>query len=134
MIYVHGFLESSDVQSVKTVADAYLQRGGWNVVIIDWFAFSTGLYALEVLPRLKPLGNNIGRYLVDFIQAGYPYGNIHLVGHSLGGQIVGLVGRTVYQRSYRRYRIRRITGLDPAGPGFEPMLPGSFSHLSLDDG
>lgn len=134
MIYVHGYLENSEVLSVKTVADAYLVRGGWNVVIIDWFAFSTGSYNLQVLPRLQSLGYNMGRFLVYFIQAGYPYEKIHLVGHSLGGQLAGLVARTVSERSGKRYKIKRVTGLDPAGPGFEPKLPFVLRPLSKEDG
>jgi len=44
---------------------------------------------------------------------------IHLVGHSLGGQSVGKMGRSFQSAHRRGQKVRRITGLDPAGPRFE---------------
>lgn len=44
--------------------------------------------------------------------------DIHVIGHSLGGQIAGLVGKTV--QNLTSLNISRITGLDPAGPLFFP--------------
>lgn len=41
-----------------------------------------------------------------------------MIGHSLGGQIAGLVGKNV--QNLTGLNISRITGLDPAGPLFFP--------------
>lgn len=131
VIFAHGFLESLESSSVQTIVDSYLFRGGWNVIVIDWSVFARGSY-LTVLPQLKNVGLSIGEYLTKFIQAGYPSEKIHLVGHSLGAQLVGLVARNVKART--QVQIRRVTGLDPADPGFDPILPGSFQPLSASDG
>lgn len=42
--------------------------------------------------------------------------NFHLIGHSLGGQIAGFVGKRV--TSETNLTIGKITALDPAGPLF----------------
>lgn len=39
---------------------------------------------------------------------------IHLVGHSLGAQCIGLVGRHLRFISDGKYEIPRLYGLDPA--------------------
>lgn len=44
-----------------------------------------------------------------------------VIGHSLGGQISGFVGKTV--QNLTGLNISRITGLDPAGPLFFPTDP-----------
>lgn len=51
--------------------------------------------------------------------SGYDISKIHLVGHSLGGQCIGLVGRHLKKISNNSYVIPRLYALDPAGPGFE---------------
>lgn len=135
MIYFHGFLESSEVLSVKTVVDAYLKLGGYNIIIVDWYEFSTGLYVLKVLRQLSYIGQFIARYMTIFIDTNYSAKKIHFIGHSMGGQLAGLVARLVKQQTREKSRIGRITGLDPAGPGFqEIVLPGSFPPLSREDG
>lgn len=84
VVYIHGYLESSETFSVKTVVDAYLKRGGHNVIVIDWFEYSTGNYQFKVLYQLHHIGQVIARYLNLFIQGGYSSKRIHLVGHSMG--------------------------------------------------
>lgn len=134
MIYAHGFSESLRSKSVNTIIDAYTFRRGWNVIIIDWSKFAAGNYFLTVLPQTHKVGLVIGQYLTYFILAGFPASKIHLVGHSLGGQLVGLVARIVRFRFRNKVQIKRVTALDPAGPGFEPELPWAFQPLSASDG
>ena len=52
---------------------------------------------------------------------------VHLIGHSLGGQVVGYAGKNVTNP-----KVGRITGLDPAGPGFKD-LPAN-DKLAYTDG
>jgi predicted alpha/beta hydrolase len=48
-------------------------------------------------------------------EMGFKIENFHFIGHSLGAQIMGQVGRTTKDR---RVELTRITGLDPAGELF----------------
>lgn len=56
---------------------------------------------------------------MKFLDQGYNVDNLHLVGHSLGGQCIGLVSRHLKILSDDRLIIPRLFALDPAAPGFE---------------
>ena len=57
----------------------------------------------------------------EFIKsARIPPKNVHCIGHSLGAHVCGFAGKEV--------KLNRITGLDPAGPGFTFKEP----HQRLD--
>lgn len=51
---------------------------------------------------------------------------MHLIGHSLGAQLGGYVANLVQSQSNQAYKVGRMTGLDPAGPGFNPPATGRF--------
>jgi len=71
--------------------------------------------------------------LKEFLATGYPVANVHLIGHSLGGQLVGVIGRSLIKESAGVYRLPRITALDPAKPDFYPPSSRSFSAISSAD-
>lgn len=48
---------------------------------------------------------------------------LHIVGHSLGGQLAGMIARKVKEKSNKTIKLKRITALDPA---FPPFYPGIF--------
>lgn len=63
------------------------------------------------------LGKIIARLIVDLnTNHSVNLDDILLVGHSLGGQITGFVGKKVYKLSGQK--LPRIIALDPAGPLF----------------
>jgi len=133
VLYAHGFTEHFNRVSVQTVKNAYMQRGGFNYIVIDWSAFSGGIYFLTTIPKLYEVGLSTGKYLMQFLDAGYPISRVHLIGHSLGGELSGLIGRTLRFESRGRYVLPRITALDPAGPDFDPPYLGSFTAISIND-
>lgn len=134
MIYAHGFNEDQNILSVQTIINAYMQRDDHNVIILDWGAYSKGLYFNTVVPKLQKVGIVAAKYLVAFLDTGYPLQMVHLVGHSLGGQLVGLIGRQLREQSRGRYELPRITALDPAEPDFYPPFFTSFAAISAGDG
>ncbi|CAO1426301.1 unnamed protein product, partial [Diamesa serratosioi] len=47
------------------------------------------------------------------------------VGHSFGSHMCGIIGRRIQKDSRRKYKLDRITALDPPWPGFYPAVSDS---------
>ncbi|CAG2120436.1 unnamed protein product [Medioppia subpectinata] len=75
--------------------DEFLHVSNCNVIFVDWSAGNGGNYDQNV--------------------KGLSLSKVHIIGHSLGAHTSGFVGHAF------NGQIARITGLDPAGPGFNGM-------------
>ncbi|XP_052865814.1 phospholipase A1 VesT1.02 isoform X1 [Anopheles cruzii] len=122
VMYFHGYIESPEVESVHVIADAYLKRGDQNIIILDWASLADGNYLLEAVPNCKKLGSYLGAVVLRMAAAGLDVNKLHLVGHSLGGQLAGYIGRTVITQSDKKLKLDRISALDPAFPPFYPGI------------
>lgn len=60
------------------------------------------------------ISNVFAEVLQDFF-AGYNVDDLHLVGFSLGGQVIGKAGRQLKEISNGELEISRMYALDPAG-------------------
>lgn len=69
--------------------------------------------------------------IIKMTMNGLKLSNVHVVSHSLGSQLAGVLGRSIIKKTNGRLRLKRITGLDPAFPLFYPGLIGG--HLSAKD-
>ncbi|XP_014287901.3 pancreatic lipase-related protein 2 [Halyomorpha halys] len=78
------------------------------------------------------VGAAVGRMVCKLLNAGLvTLDHIHLVGHSLGAHVMGTAGSFV--RDSGIGKVNRITGLDPARPGYEQVREESV-RLDSDDG
>lgn len=73
---------------------------------------------------------DVGRYTADLIdhlhyEKGLNASSVHIIGHSLGAHIAGFAGRSLSSG-----KVARITGLDPAAPGF---VFDATARLKLED-
>ncbi|XP_004525105.2 pancreatic triacylglycerol lipase [Ceratitis capitata] len=124
---VHGWKSSTQSRSIQSIREAYARRGNMNVFAINWRDQAESIYYLKPARYAIHVGRAISR-LIDLLVEEY-YARperIHLIGHSLGAHIMGYAG------SYARYRVGRITGLDPARPAFENCI-GPENHLDATD-
>lgn len=60
--------------------------------------------------------------ILDWFDEGLNPETFFIVGHSLGAQMSGIIGRSVYKKSRGETKIERISALDPAFPTFYPSL------------
>ena len=52
VLYIHGFRESINSESVETVVNAFLTRKSHNIMVLDWSAYAHGNYVLNAVPNL----------------------------------------------------------------------------------
>ncbi|XP_067635230.1 vitellogenin-2-like [Eurosta solidaginis] len=88
----------NDTNFLSIVVGPYIQT------LYTWLTFNTHI-----------IGKNIANALVDLTKV-VPLENFHLMGHSLGAQIVGEIARHFTKLTGEK--IPRVTGFDPAGPCF----------------
>ncbi|XP_055842957.1 uncharacterized protein LOC129909839 [Episyrphus balteatus] len=113
--YLHGYNNTQDDYSVHLLVDSYLKGNDFNFLTVDFAALVNGSYtsAQENILKLVP---RLSNSFLDLIKAGLDVNSISLVGHSLGGVAVGLIGRDIYQKTNGRVILPRISPLDPSNP------------------
>ncbi|XP_014483301.1 PREDICTED: lipase member H-A-like [Dinoponera quadriceps] len=122
VLYIHGFSEHLEKESVQTIVQAYLKRNDHNIIAVSYAELANESYT-KVVMSTAPIGAALALVLDNMVQTGFDPEKLYIVGHSMGGQIAGYVGRKV------SFQLSRITGLDPAGPLFNILVP----HLSSSD-
>ena len=86
-----------------------------NVICIDWSIPAQSADYLAVLPNVAIVGRLVSHFidrLHDLLKASP--NDMHCIGHSLGAHVCGFAGK-----GQKQHRLAQISGLDPAGPGFE---------------
>lgn len=73
---------------------AYLNVGDYNVIVVDWIKAAKHILYWKVV-RSVPLVAERVTELIDFLQseAGLDPSKTTVVGHSLGGHLVGIAAR-----------------------------------------
>lgn len=118
VLYLHGYLENPDVESVHVIVDAYLTRVDTNLIVLDWGELANGNYAFDAVVNAKQLGVVLAEKLLPQFDNGLDIEKFHIVGHSLGGQMAGIIGRHIKELSNKTKQIKRVSALDPAFPLF----------------
>lgn len=110
-ITIHGW--NSDRMANVNAVDEYLAVGDFNHIVVDWSAGSMTNY-ISARNRIYEVANQtalLATFLVT--PGGSSYSNINVVGHSLGGQMAGLIGQNLGGNV-----LGGCVALDPAGPLF----------------
>ncbi|KAK4876015.1 hypothetical protein RN001_012437 [Aquatica leii] len=130
-VIIHGYTETPNVQWYKDMARAYLTNKRANVIAVDWSKRAKSPYT-NAIKESNPVGTAIGYYLLKLNNGGkINLWKTHVISHSLGCHVAGFLGKFIYRETGRK--IKRITGLDPAGPLFEFPFIGVNDRLSKGD-
>lgn len=141
IMFVGGFTSAINQDIEEQMRDAYKTYPNSYFMIPDHSAYTynaggTGIKSYErSVTYVHFIGKAIGQLLADLNQGGLSPKNIHLVGHSLGGQIVGHAGAKFLNATGEN--IARITALDPAGPCFttssveDQVRSGVAEHVDI---
>ncbi|CAH0765055.1 unnamed protein product [Bemisia tabaci] len=95
-----------------------------NVISVDWSFGGKGINYMQSVSNTRVVAAEISRLLNHLIaKKKLRADRVHLIGQSLGAHIMAYVGNNVTG-------IARITGLDPAQPGFEGDDPAVYLDAS----
>ncbi|KRG02542.1 inactive pancreatic lipase-related protein 1 [Drosophila mojavensis] len=113
-ILIHGFTGNRSLTPNAEVRDVLLQAQPVHVISVDYGSLVRFPCYYPWAVRNAPVVAKCLAQLIDSLLASgiYRREQLHLIGFSLGGQVAGLTANFVQEP------LSRITGLDPAGPGF----------------
>ncbi|KAK7600947.1 hypothetical protein V9T40_008388 [Parthenolecanium corni] len=126
VIYIHGFTEQANGRGSTTIKNAYLKKGRYNVILVDWSPLCALPWYAHAVINTQPVGVYLSKFLKFIVKHGVQIKSIHLIGFSLGAEIAGFTGK---DKSLGK--LARITGLDPAFPLY--MFSGKGGHLTPTD-
>ncbi|KAF5296943.1 hypothetical protein FQR65_LT10094 [Abscondita terminalis] len=129
-IILHGWFGAALGSTAISLKDAYLSRGDYNVIFVNWEHYSNVNYA-QAKCSLRDLGNVIGDFVFNLCKIGVlELNSTHIIGHSLGAHLAGFIGQRIRYQT-KGQKLSRITGLDAAGPGFIGV--SSYRRLDSSD-
>lgn len=129
---IHGWMENSNRTYVRALTNAYLRRGEYNVIAVDWARPAQFDYTISAR-NTKSVGRDLGEFIIRMMKIlNIPLKKFHILGHSLGAHVGGFAGKEVIKRLGKK--IGRVTALDAAGPLFEIPIPvGETMRLNKRD-
>ncbi|XP_054710634.1 pancreatic lipase-related protein 2-like [Uloborus diversus] len=125
----HGFGGKNNLTWIWQMKSALLEKEDVNVIVIDWSlgARVPNYIAAAVNTELVGAQAAVLYYIIKD-NFGIQEKDLHVIGFSLGAQVVGFIGKRM--KEMRGTRPGRATGLDPASPLFEDY---EDVHLSKED-
>ncbi|XP_055541424.1 pancreatic lipase-related protein 2-like [Wyeomyia smithii] len=110
-IIIHGYNADMFLAPLINMKQEYLDRGSYNLFYVDWSLLGPGPCYPSAVHNTRHVGTCIAQMVQRLLDSGT--NNIHLVGFSLGAQVTNYVAVKL-----RPFKLKRISGLDPAMPLF----------------
>ncbi|KAG5678930.1 hypothetical protein PVAND_008551 [Polypedilum vanderplanki] len=128
-VFAHGYLTDYKTPMNKDLIKAYIYRGDYNVISIDWSKYSWDWNIFAVANSTNDQADYIRQILLQMKSAGFDLSTFHFIGHCVGANILGRVGYQFIKNN--TFTLTRITGLDPSSAffGTSNEWPDSWSEL-----
>ncbi|KAK6636322.1 hypothetical protein RUM43_009981 [Polyplax serrata] len=126
VIIVHGFNGTEGKSPLSFIRDAYLKRGDYNVLAIDWGVLTRFPCYLSAISNTRLVAQCTAQLYSFLTASGASAESTTCVGHSLGAHICGMMN------NYLTKRMHKIVGLDPARPLIDRFGNEAF-RLTRDD-
>lgn len=107
VLFISGWTQSPNAETSQLIIKAYLKRGDYNILVLDWSDYSVGIYG-AVMIRISKISRLFGRTLLKLFDKGLNVKSFHCLGHSFGAHSCGIIGRELYQISNRKYKLGRF--------------------------
>jgi len=119
-IVIHGFKSTVKTGWAQDIKDAILEIEDVNVYLVDWSGGAGSVSDLmsiydQATANTRVVAAQVAKVVQQFHAEGLSLDDVHLIGHSLGAHTCGEVGKLL------NGKVGRITGLDPASPGYEDL-------------
>ncbi|ETN66991.1 lipase [Anopheles darlingi] len=122
---IHGWNNDGFSEVNMILRDAWLDRGDFNVITVDWGVGAQTINYPFARARVGAVGNVVSTF-INFLQAntGISFASVSIAGHSLGAHAAGNAG------FFQFGRLNTIFGMDPALPLFSL---DSNDRITLND-
>ncbi|XP_059517535.1 pancreatic lipase-related protein 2-like [Myotis daubentonii] len=112
---IHGFIDKGEERWLRDMCQKMFKVEKVNCICVDWMRGARTGYN-QAVHNIRVVGAETA-FLIEGLSTkmGYSLENVHIIGHSLGAHAAGEAGRRLGGC------VGRITGLDPAEPGFQGM-------------
>ncbi|XP_055594604.1 pancreatic triacylglycerol lipase-like [Uranotaenia lowii] len=122
---IHGWSNDGSHFMNADIRDAFLQRGDFNVITVDW-GVGAQLSYIQARGNVGPAGAGVSGF-IDILRGatGISRDSIYLIGFSLGAHVAGNAGKG------QNGEINTVIALDPAGPLFSV---GQDTAVQASDG
>ncbi|XP_058117306.1 lipase member H-like [Anopheles ziemanni] len=124
-ILIHGWLSDWTVESVDGLAKAYIAKGAYNVIGVDWSAAASTIFYPLARMQVGAVAETVAKQISLFLRAGQKPAQIVIIGHSLGAHVAGMTGKHFPNIP----KLAAVVGLDPAGPLFSENRPSERLDL-----
>lgn len=78
------------------VLSAYLKRGAYNIIVVDWGKLAALPWYITAVRNTKQVGHHVARFVkwLDNNNA-VPMSMLHVIGFSLGAETAGFMGKSL---------------------------------------